>query len=258
MRPAWSGTPAGLLSEGSIASAGAKISLATDGRVLLLEGDDSRYGKLLVSAPIGVERNTDYLVRLPARILEGRMTVSISREETDSPDASVIVEPQDWKTPAEQPESIVELPFVSGDAGQVRLVFASGGSRPSVEVGQVELYALGPTAYTWTRFPRALVHSLQRLFITALMLPLAIIGLILLGRMRRGRALVILLVVPAYYLCVQSALHTEYRYVLAIHYFLFALAAVPLSEAGRLLRRALLRTSLLQHSFPRLHRGQPH
>ncbi len=44
-----------------------------------------------------------------------------------------------------------------------------------------------------------------------------------------------LLLVPAYYVGVQSSLHTEYRYVLAIHYFLFIIAAVTLYIAGRLM-----------------------
>jgi hypothetical protein len=76
------------------------------------------------------------------------------------------------------------------------------------------------------------LRLIQKLFITAVMLPLAIIGLILLIRARKLTTLVLLLVVPAYYLCVQSALHTEYRYVLAIHYFLFILVAVALYHAG--------------------------
>ena len=41
-----------------------------------------------------------------------------------------------------------------------------------------------------------------------------------------------MLVVPAYYLLVQSALHTEYRYILAMHYFLLAIAAVTLGGVG--------------------------
>jgi hypothetical protein len=61
---------------------------------------------------------------------------------------------------------------------------------------------------------------------------MVIAGALLLGLALRGRALVLLLVVPAYYLCAQSALSTEYRYILAIHYFLFALAAVTLFCAG--------------------------
>jgi hypothetical protein len=44
----------------------------------------------------------------------------------------------------------------------------------------------------------------------------------------------VLLAVPLYYLLAQSAFHTEYRYVLAIHYFLFIMAAVTLYSAEKL------------------------
>jgi 4-amino-4-deoxy-L-arabinose transferase-like glycosyltransferase len=92
-----------------------------------------------------------------------------------------------------------------------------------------------PPAGAWTRYPRLLVAGLQRLFITAVMLPLALAGVGLLAWEKKWRALVVLLAVPVYYLCVQSALHTEYRYVLAVHYFLFAAVAYGLSRAaGRL------------------------
>jgi hypothetical protein len=77
------------------------------------------------------------------------------------------------------------------------------------------------------RTPR--IFAPQRLVITATVLPLAIFGAILLARRRDRRALAILLIVPVYYLCFQSIFHTEYRYTLAVVYFLFALAAVSLS-----------------------------
>jgi 4-amino-4-deoxy-L-arabinose transferase-like glycosyltransferase len=85
------------------------------------------------------------------------------------------------------------------------------------------------------------VGIVQRLFITALFLPLALAGALLLVRSRRLRALALLSVVPAYYLCVQSIFHTEYRYTLALTYFLFALAAVALSTLIKLLRQKTLR-----------------
>jgi hypothetical protein len=86
------------------------------------------------------------------------------------------------------------------------------------------------------------------------MLPLTIIGLILMIRARGCSALIILLVVPAYYLCFQSALHTEYRYVLAIHYFLFVLVAVTLCCATSYVWRGLLKIPLFQRlaHLPRL------
>jgi 4-amino-4-deoxy-L-arabinose transferase-like glycosyltransferase len=68
--------------------------------------------------------------------------------------------------------------------------------------------------------------AIQKLFITAIFLPLVLIGAGILIYQRQFQSLAILLVIPCYYFCTQSALHTEYRYVLVIHYFLFVLAAV--------------------------------
>jgi 4-amino-4-deoxy-L-arabinose transferase-like glycosyltransferase len=72
------------------------------------------------------------------------------------------------------------------------------------------------------------LRALQKLFITAFVLPLTSIGAGILLYRRQFQSLAILLAVPFYYFSTQSALHTEYRYVLVIHYFLFVLAAVAL------------------------------
>lgn len=105
-----------------------------------------------------------------------------------------------------------------------------------MEIGQVELFDLGPTPYQWTRYPRAVIRgSHKNIFKTDRMRALIVIGIILLALARRGRALAILLIVPAYYLLVQSILHTEYRYILAIHYSLFVIAAVTLYCASMLI-----------------------
>jgi len=69
---------------------------------------------------------------------------------------------------------------------------------------------------------------LQKLFVTAIFLPLLLLGIGILVWQRRFANLALMLLVPGYYFCTQSALHTEYRYVLVIHYFLFLLAAVGL------------------------------
>jgi 4-amino-4-deoxy-L-arabinose transferase-like glycosyltransferase len=84
-----------------------------------------------------------------------------------------------------------------------------------------------------------LVLAIQRLFITAIFLPLVLIGAGILGYKRRFQSLAILLVVPCYYFCIQSALHTEYRYVLVIHYFLFVLAAVSVYTIACKLKQRL-------------------
>lgn len=93
------------------------------------------------------------------------------------------------------------------------------------------------------RYPGVLLKSVQKLFVTAIMLPLFLIGIFLLGRMQGVRALAILLVVPVYYLSVQSLLHTEYRYVIAIQYFLLAFVAFTLYRASCALWRYARRES---------------
>lgn len=100
------------------------------------------------------------------------------------------------------------------------------------------LTSTAPVSGGWTRAPRLLLRAAQKVFVTAVFLPLYLAGLLLLVRARRRRALAALLVVPLYYLCVQSALHTEYRYVIAVHYFLFVVAAAALYHAGLAARGA--------------------
>ena len=72
------------------------------------------------------------------------------------------------------------------------------------------------------------------------MLPLAIIGLAVLIIRKHSRALIILSAVPVYFFCVQSIVHTEYRYVLAVDYFLFALVGVVASSVISLVRARYL------------------
>jgi 4-amino-4-deoxy-L-arabinose transferase-like glycosyltransferase len=77
------------------------------------------------------------------------------------------------------------------------------------------------------------LRAIQKLFITAIFLPLTLIGAAILIYQRQVQTLAILLVVPCYYFCTQSALHTEYRYVLVIYYFLFVLAGVSVYAIAR-------------------------
>lgn len=80
----------------------------------------------------------------------------------------------------------------------------------------------------WTTLAILVVGGIQKLYITATILPLVVVGVILLILRRHGSVLTLLLAVPVYYLCFQSVLHTEYRYVLTIDYFLFVIAAVAI------------------------------
>lgn len=70
----------------------------------------------------------------------------------------------------------------------------------------------------------------QRAFITAIVLPLALVGLWLISiDVARRRVLIVLAIIPLYYMSVQALLHTEYRYVLATPHILFIFAALPIN-----------------------------
>jgi hypothetical protein len=234
--PVWSSPPQDLFANGIVESKSVKVSPAPDGQMVNVESDESR--NLLISAPISIGAQTDYVLKLPMRIERGRIMVSIKGVGNNHEYASMIVEEQNWKSAAEQPLNVIEIPFVSGSAAQAQIIFTNAGAKgviPILQIGQAQLFSLGAASFTWTRVVRWPLRLIQKLFITAVMLPLFLIGLVLLIRARQWSALVLLLVVPAYYLSVQSALHTEYRYVLAVHYFLFVLVAVALHSAGSML-----------------------
>jgi hypothetical protein len=250
-------SPVDLLSRGSTNSSLSEIALTADGQRLGIKADASMYDNQLISAPFKLQPDTDYLLRVPVRIEQGRMTINVVGEGRATPYASAFIEIQDWKTPAEQPLTTIQIFFVNRSKGDLRIAVANGGSRPVrpiVEIGLIEIYELGPTANLWTRSPRAFIGTLQKLFITALMLPLALFGLFLLAKRRQYKTLALLLVVPAYYLCFQSALHTEYRYVLAIHYFLFILVALALCTTGEALWSSLIKLPIMRR-LPRQSRG---
>lgn len=217
----------------------AKASTTPDNQVIEITGDDSKYGNQLISTPLEIQKDTDYVLTLPAKILRGRMSIAV--KSADVVHAATIVETEEMKTPEDQPERLIQLPFVSRNNERIQVVVgnaASKDSNPLMRIGTPKLFNLGTASNTWTRYPRAFIYVIEKLYITAIMLPLAIFGIILLAHARAFRPLAILLVIPAYYLSIQSATHTEYRYVIGIHYFLFSFAAIFIyALVARLWRR---------------------
>jgi dolichyl-phosphate-mannose-protein mannosyltransferase len=240
--PAWSTSPNEIVATGTLLSSKAAISLAAEGKSLQILGDDSEYGDQFESVPIPVRRDTDYVLAIPARLIRGNMAIKITSidrriacalatmAEVEAPVKGTDMEAGE---PSESPEmSVVQIPFASAKNSQVRLVLSNNGitaSSPTLALGPPNLFELGATPYTSTRFPRVMVRGLQRnLFTTSRMLPAVILGIALLAFARRWAVLALILVVPVYYLVAQSALSTEYRYILGIHYFLFMSAGVTL------------------------------
>jgi hypothetical protein len=243
--PTWSATPADLLSGGRVLSPEAEISLAANGETMQIAGAGSEFEDQFVSAPISVSKNTDYLLRLPATIREGRAAAKVIAANERVVLASSIISKQE-EPPTKKARRAAELgeidpaaiSFASGAAAEVRLVLSNNGAtseRPVVEVGKLELFELGPTPTLWTRYPRVIIRSIERnIFKTESLLPLIIAGMALLALAHRGRALLTLLAVPVYYIGTHAPFSTEYRYILAIHCFLFVIGAVTLYCAGRL------------------------
>jgi Dolichyl-phosphate-mannose-protein mannosyltransferase len=231
-QPVWSATTEMLKS--GISAPAAKVSYDANSQTFMVEGDETKYGEQFSYDFGQIRKNTDYLIAAPITVERGRMRVSV-RGSNGTVYASEVIETLEGQTAASPTIVQLQLPFVAVNDESTRLVLnneASDPPRPVIELGVVKIFELGPARYLWTRYPRYLIRSLQKAFLTAVILPLAIIGLGLLVIRKKSYPLVILMVVPVYYFCVQAAVHTEYRYVLAVDYLLFALVGVTVSWLG--------------------------
>lgn len=239
--PAWTAAPAELMAEGASAPAAANVSLSDDGSTLRVVGDLSSANGF-VSPSLAVEKNSDYVLRVPVRVDEGSVVVSVVSADGDQTYGSTpVINPLERLAPSAQAFDLHLLPFASRDEERVRIHLSGARSHPTrvaASVGRVELFRLGPASLLWTRHLRALVRLVQRFFVTAWMLPLALAGLALLLLAGRGRVALILLAVPAYYVSSSSVMHAEYRYLLAAHPFVFVLAGVALYAMAAAMRAA--------------------
>ncbi|MGH9760837.1 MAG: hypothetical protein ACREAC_08340, partial [Blastocatellia bacterium] len=124
----------------------------------------------------------------------------------------------------------VNIYFASGTHQDVRLIVSNNGGMdsgagPSSEIGPAALLDMGPTAFPIGRYPRRLVRGIQRsVYTTGRLVPLIAIGAAILLFAKHFRAVALLLLVPLYFVFLQSPLHTEYRYILPMQYTLFAVA----------------------------------
>ena len=249
----WSKAPGEAIAGGTVLSSRAEVSFDGDPPAIRVAGDESQFGDQFASEPIAVEKFTDYVLAFPAELEQGPVAAKVMTTDRRITLASALILEQGENaertskkktkkavtdvtgadtvdSTGEQSLSMIEMPFATGNRTEVRLVISNNGmieAQPVSRIGEARLMKVGPTPQTGSRPVRAIIRGLQRnLFTTSLMLPLVIAGVVLLAFAGRGRTLLILLAVPAYYLLVQSAFHTEYRYILVIHYFLFMMAAV--------------------------------
>ncbi|HSE32975.1 MAG TPA: glycosyltransferase family 39 protein [Pyrinomonadaceae bacterium] len=230
--PVWSISPQEMIANNKASATGAQLSVVEGGQAFEVTGDDSKQGIQVVSAPIGIQHKSDYVMRVPVQIQQGRMIIKLENALNGRTLGSATI--PDSLDPAGltvDSMRVAQIPFVNDNADHIRVIVANaqtGPGRPIMQLGVVELFELGPASYLWTRYPRMLVKTIQKFFTTGWMLPLAALGVLLLALSRRWSVLAITLSVPAYYLFVHSPLHVEPRYVLGMHYFFLILVAVTL------------------------------
>ncbi len=250
--PVWSESPADFLTNSDLVSRQARLAIASNGQ-LKIESDETKYGIQIASTAIPLTQFHDYVLRLPMKLEDGRLSVSVVDGSQRHALYSVPIELTEGVAAQDQPTDNLALPFVSGTWKQVRLSIANNGAatpRSSAELGRVELFDLGPSARDWMRYVRFPIRILQMPFMTACVLPFMIIGIAALSWTRNFRSLILLLLVPLYYIIFQSALHTERRYVIAIHYFFLILASAGFVLVIELFRQAGVKFSGLSTKPP--------
>jgi hypothetical protein len=179
-----------------------------------------------------------YVVKVPFKLDTGRAILSVMSPDLQTEIASVTTpNPMVVRDTTSQPLQDVLLTFSSADRNEVCLVLrdgAMGYQNLTARVGQIDMFAAGPAPTSWSHYPRLITRSIQRVIMATWILPFVGIGICLLLLARQGRVVLLLLAVPAYYLCLQAPLHVEPRYIIPVHYFFTILAAVPLYWVGRI------------------------
>jgi hypothetical protein len=230
LSPSWSASPAEMLATRGSTGPPTTFELAEDKQSIMISGNAPGETPLFVSRLIPITPGTDHALQVPIDLTEGRIAVQVRKADGRTLLASAAVpDALQGFPPDKPPTNIVRIPFVSDGERQMQVVIMSAGDdRITTRVGTMELFELGESSYGWTRLPRLTLRAIQKFFSTRQMLPLVSCGIALSIIVLGWRPLAILIAVPLYYLLAQAPLHTEYRYVIGIHYFLVVLAAFTL------------------------------
>ncbi len=257
-QPVWKATPSDMISHFEN-NADVQTQVTASGRCSL-QGSSERED-LLISPPIPVKPRTDYILTLPYALQQGRAELKIRvldrrytlqskvlfdyarRKRTGKhgniePSAEDRTDESD-STTAEKPLQTAQIPFSSANNREIRFIISNNGAAAQtlLQTGEAQLFEIGATPYEWTRPVRSVVRGIQKnLFKTDAMRLLMLFGIVLLLLARQPQTLVLLLLVPVYYLSTHAAFSAEVRYILPLHFFLFAVAATTLYTAGALLR----------------------
>ena len=240
----WSRSPNELLSDSQLKGS-AQTSLRQEGETTLtLESDKTTNSLQLVTNPITLRPQFDYVLTLPVQIHEGRLSITVRPVGHPQILASAALPESLERLPYTNAFApTIQVPFVSPIRDQVQLVMTkveSQDSEAKVDIGRVQIHELGPASYLWTRYPRVLVKIFQKLFVTRYFLPLAVLGAVLLAIHRRKFALAVVLTLPLYYLLSHAPLHFEYRYILPVYFSWFMLVGLAIYWIGLTCMRLII------------------
>ena len=196
---------------------------------MLLQTDKSKNGIQFSTENIKISANREYLAEVFLKITKGRIAVKAVGAKTNKIYAFAVVNFEEWEKPEDAVQKVIKVPFAASVDQEIKIsIFNESPNPPGsiVEINQMHLFDLGEASLTWTSPIRFVVRIIQKLFVTGIMLTLAVFGIVILLFRKERNVLIILFTIPAYFFLIQSVLHTEYRYVMAIHYFFFVFAAV--------------------------------
>jgi hypothetical protein len=211
----------------------------------------------LSSPPITVKPYTDYILCIPYALQQGRAEIKVRALDRRYTLQSKLLfddvrKKREWKhgngesnagdktdeiaPPTEnKPLQTSQIAFSSAANREVRFTISNTGDAPQtlLETGEAQLYEIGQTPYLWTRPLRSVIRGIQKnLFKTDVMRVLLLFGILLLLMARQSQTLFLLLLVPLYYLSTHAPFSTEVRYILPLHYCLFAVAATTIFLAS--------------------------
>jgi hypothetical protein len=190
---------------------------------------------------VPVEPSTNYVLEVDATASERFVACSVLSEDEKNQLAAEAL-------PLTGTLRTLKLSFSSQGNSTLRIAFLQEppDSPPTmVDVSNLRLIRIGRTEWAWTNPIRAAVRGIQRnLYTTPLMRVLVLLGLGALLVARRLRLAAWIAAVPLYYLLFQSLLHTEYRYIVPMHYFLFVFAAIGVVLLWNLAASAFSRAKL--------------
>ena len=227
--------------EGLGDASGGRYGARTDGEVILHEValyDDPRYSESWAS-PDGIKRDRDRVRRSLDVIAAhpvwyiGTMVGRMGEMLKDTAHAPLVFRSTDTK---------LKEALATHRAQQTRLEL---DKRNDPQLETIDRFALTiGKSISWIR---PLARAFQRVTKeTGFVFMLAGLAILLIGSRRRA---LVILIVPLYYFLFQSVMHTEFRYTLAMRYFLFVFAAIVwtllLSLAVTGLRKGVLRTNSL-------------